>query len=224
MADAQEWSRQITVRHREPGYLRLELPQALCVSGVAQALERGMVAATGVYRVQVDTGNRRLIIRHDPHATSAGGIARHLFALLASVAADGENVAAAADPPVQPFALRVNGVLTRWRSRIGVARTMMARRTGALKARLVGTAQSAGAGAARSLLRARLGPVMASAFTERAVIGFFNDLVAFYLVKAHWEAITQQWIKAPWRFRYAWATTFYLIFLLVRYRKQGART
>ena len=68
-------------------------------------------------------------------------------------------------------------------------------------------------------LHRKLQPVLASALTEKAIINFFNDMVAFYLIKAHWDLITKRWLKEPLAHSSAWMTTFYLIFLLVRYRK-----
>jgi hypothetical protein len=73
--------------------------------------------------------------------------------------------------------------------------------------------------AAQSTLGARLQPVLASALTEKAIINFLNDLVMFYLIKVHWELITKRWLKDPAGHANAWLTTFYLVFLLVRYRK-----
>lgn len=43
-------------------------------------------------------------------------------------------------------------------------------------------------------------------------------MIAFS-VKAHWDLITKRWLKDPLAHSNAWMTTFYLIFLLVRYRK-----
>jgi hypothetical protein len=68
-------------------------------------------------------------------------------------------------------------------------------------------------------LQAKVQPILASALTEKAIINFFNDLVAFYLIKAHWDLITKRWLQQPLAHSNAWMTTFYLIFLLVRYRK-----
>ena len=65
--------------------------------------------------------------------------------------------------------------------------------------------------------------MIASALTEKAAINFVNDIVAFYLIKVHWELISQRWLKDPLKFRNAWLTTFYFVFLLVRYRKQIAK-
>ncbi|MGB5206723.1 MAG: hypothetical protein WBN76_03320, partial [Azonexus sp.] len=56
---------------------------------------------------------------------------------------------------------------------------------------------------------------------EKAVINFANDIVAFYLIRVHWNLITQHWIKAPLQHGNAWLTVFYLTFLLVRYRKSA---
>lgn len=68
-------------------------------------------------------------------------------------------------------------------------------------------------------LRARVQPVLESALTEKAVTNFFNDIVAFYLIKTHWDLITKRWLQNPLAHSNAWLTVFYLVFLLVRYRK-----
>lgn len=75
-------------------------------------------------------------------------------------------------------------------------------------------------GAITSTVASKFKPLLKGALTETAVINFFNDLTAFYLVKVHWEQITKRWIKQPGLYTNAWLTTFYLIFLLVRYRKK----
>jgi hypothetical protein len=38
----------------------------------------------------------------------------------------------------------------------------------------------------------------------------------------HWELISQRWLKNPVKHADAWLTVFYLMFLLVRYRKSIA--
>lgn len=68
-------------------------------------------------------------------------------------------------------------------------------------------------------IKSRLEPVLNGALTEKATINFLNDVLMFYLVKVHWELITKRWMKEPIKHADAWATTFYLIFLLMRYRK-----
>ena len=68
-------------------------------------------------------------------------------------------------------------------------------------------------------LRARVQPLLESALTEKAMTNFFNDIVAFYLIKTHWDLITKRWLQNPLAYSNAWLTVFYLVFLLVRYRK-----
>ena len=67
-------------------------------------------------------------------------------------------------------------------------------------------------------------PALQEFLSEKSVINFLNDIVVFYLVKTHWEMINQKWLKEPLKYRNAWLSTFYLVFLLVRYRKQSAQS
>lgn len=68
-------------------------------------------------------------------------------------------------------------------------------------------------------LKSRLDPVLKGALTEKASINFLNDVLMFYLIKIHWDLITKRWMKEPVKHADAWLTTFYLIFLLIRFRK-----
>ncbi len=169
-------SSRIFVRHREAGYLRLELPAEICHPAAAEAIEQGLRQVGGVYRVTVFPADRRLAVRYDAHCCDVATVARGLKALLADLPAP---------PP-------------------GVPRVQ---------------ANRAFAGS----LQARLQPVLGNALSEKAVINFLNDLVAFYLIKTHWELISQRWLKDPLKYGNAWLTTFYLVFLLVRYRKTIAK-
>lgn len=210
-----ELAGRIVVRHREVGYLRLELPPELCHAATSALVEQALRGVDGVYRVGFDLASRRLSIRYDSHVCSAGDVARQLKALLGQVAphlraapaaaasSDGEALAN------HPF--HVAGERAR-----EVARQVAARAKGVFAALRTPAAPEGS-------LQAKLQPVLASALTEKAVINFLNDLVAFYLIKVHWELISQRWLKDPLKFRNAWLTIFYLVFLLVRYRKQIAK-
>jgi hypothetical protein len=68
-------------------------------------------------------------------------------------------------------------------------------------------------------IKSRLDPVMKGALTEKATLNFLNDVLMFYLIKIHWDLITKRWMKEPLKHADAWLTTFYLIFLLIRFRK-----
>ena len=203
MSTADELARRIQVVHRAAGYLRLELPAELCGPAAATAIENGLLALPGVSLATVDRPWQRLSVRHDAALCTAPQIARHLFGLLPDLpleapaaetpAESPENAPAAATPfGLQPLLDRLQ--------------------------QLLGLAEPAPDGS----LQARLQPVLASALTEKAIYNFLNDLVAFYLVKTHWELISKRWIKTPLAYSNAWMTVFYLVFLLVRYRKSNA--
>lgn len=204
-------ARQIIVRHREPGYIRFALPAQFCSATAGSALSKALYAQRGVYRVTLDAGNGKLAVRYDEHVCSVHAVARTLFTALSRLAA--ENTASDSAEtsrafPIQPVALPgerlANGIQhLETRARQQLKRLMQ------------------GMSHYRQLrgIQARVQPVLESALTEKAIINFLNDLIAFYLVRVHWDLITQRWLRQPLKFRNAWLTVFYLVFLLVRYRK-----
>jgi hypothetical protein len=56
---------------------------------------------------------------------------------------------------------------------------------------------------------------------EKALHEFLTDVVVLYLIRVHWDRITQQWLRNPIRFRYEWLAVFYLTYLMVRARQRG---
>lgn len=192
MAHTDELARRIAVLYRGPGFLRLALPDELCRPEVALAITRSLPATPGVAAATVDPDGRRVSIRFEASTVSAGQVARALFALLAGLPAADES---ATEPPaslangLQPVLDRVKALLT------------------------PATPPAEGS------LQARIQPLVDSALTEKAIVNFFNDIVAFYLIKTHWELITKRWLQNPVAHSNAWLTVFYLVFLLVRYRK-----
>jgi len=205
--NADDLSRRIVVRHREAGYLRLELPGEICHAAAAAAIEQGLHAVAGVYRVTVYPADRRLAVRYDAHACGAADVARGLKDLLGDLAA-----AAAAAPSLAPAARPLPA--------LSDIRVQARRAFADLRARLERLRRP---GAPAGSLQAKLQPMLANALTDKAITNFLNDIVAFYLIKVHWELITQRWLKDPVKYGNAWLTTFYLVFLLVRYRKSIAR-
>lgn len=207
MSHADQLARRIVVLHRDSGFLRLELPIELCSSPITEKLERGMAARTGISSAAVDRSWQRISIRFDPSLLSAGQVARLLFSLLADLP---DIVGQAADPsiPNQPPAATESPRLTN----PGLQPVL-----DKLKA-LVMPATSPVEGS----LQARFQPIVESALTEKAIINFFNDIVAFYLIRVHWDLITKRWLQNPIAHSNAWLTVFYMVFLLVRYRKTNA--
>lgn len=204
MTDAARLSRLIGVRHKEDGHLRLELPPELCGPAARAHLEAGLRQQPGVYRVEFETAARRLSIRFEPQQCDLKAVARHLRNLLDSLPAE---PAAAAAPSADPLATARQAV-ERGAKEINVRLR-----------RLLDTLREPGA--PEGSLQARLQPVLKSALTEKAAINFLNDILMFYLIKVHWDLITKRWMKDPVGHASAWATTFYLVFLLVRYRKSN---
>ncbi|MDD1614053.1 MAG: hypothetical protein LUP98_05325, partial [Methylococcaceae bacterium] len=69
----------------------------------------------------------------------------------------------------------------------------------------------------------RLGMKKPKAFMkdpEKAIIDFLNDILVLFLIRLHWNDITQNWLVKPLKYRYEWMALFYMFFLLVRSRKK----
>lgn len=212
--NADDLARRIVVRHREAGYLRLELPAEVCHPTAAVAFDAVLRQVAGVYRVTFHAAQRRLVVSYDAHVCTAADVARALKACLCALPegeAGGDPVIVSAGAAA-PLAERVTLALQD-------AARQARRAFGQLRRGLEGLRQPK---ARPGSLQARLQPMLANALTEKAIINFLNDLVAFYLVKVHWELISQRWLKDPVKNANAWLTVFYLMFLLVRYRKSIA--
>ncbi len=246
-AAATALARQIQVRHREPGHLRLELPPALL--GSLPELETALRRVSGVYRVLPE--GRRLAIRFDPGLCTEIQVARALKAALLelpeSLATNPEPLAASSAAAMQPglpaglgqlgqqFGSQLLPLLSgTGRAALGLfqelgqrlgqaARPAPTAAPGRDAAQPADTGQSAGPDPASHDLSQRLQGLVQGALTERAAINFLNDILAFYLIKVHWDLITRRWLKEPLKFANAWLTVFYLVFLLVRYRKQAPK-
>jgi len=218
--DVDALAKRIVVRHREAGYLRLELPAEICHTAAIAAIESGLRQVTGVYRVTAQAADRRLSIRYDAHVCGVADVARGLRALLGQLPVPEVPTSAAAAPAAPP-ALLPPGLSPLLRDVGAKVRGVL----GGLRAQVEQLRNPAAAGSAgvAGSLQSKLQPMLANALTEKAVINFLNDLVAFYLIKTHWELISQRWLKDPVKYANAWLTVFYLVFLLVRYRKSIAK-
>jgi hypothetical protein len=205
--DAANLSRLIAVRHKEPGHLRLELPPALAGPVVLAHLDVGLRQRTGVYRVTFEPEGRRLSIRFEPQQCGLHDVARQLRGLLDDLPAEAVTESTAPPPPHDPLAT----------TRRAIERG--AREVSTRVHRAIDKLRQPGA--PEGSLQARLQPILKSALTEKASINFLNDVLMFYLIKVHWDLITKRWMKDPVRHADAWLTTFYLVFLLVRYRKSN---
>lgn len=199
MLQADDLARQIVVLHREAGFMRLELPALLCLKDNVALIEAHLTGVPGVTSAAVDLAWRRISIRYDAAILSAGAVARSLFASLRELP-DVEAPATAADPvdaaPSPARSPSLQPVLDKLRAALLPAEAP-----------------------AEGSMQARFQPLVESALTEKAIINFFNDIVAFYLIRVHWDLITKRWLQNPVAHSNAWLTVFYFVFLLVRYRK-----
>lgn len=198
MSQAAQLAGRIVVCHRERGFLRLELPAELCTPDVAADLSAGARTLTGVLSAAVDTGWQRISIRYDAAQLTTAQVARQLFDVVDALPLDTAAIPADAAPATPAWSLEqgFQPLLDK------------------LKARLL-PAEPPPEGS----LQARFQPIVDSALTEKAITNFFNDIVAFYLIRVHWDLITKRWLQNPIANSNAWLATFYLVFLLVRYRK-----
>lgn len=200
--DPERLARAIVVRHREPGHLRFDLPMALADAATGAFLDGFLRGQAGVYRVNPTAG--KLALWYDPHAASERDVAQRLRAALDALPEPPPTPEPEA--PADPRPSQFTAVLEQARDQMD---------------RFAARVEAASGPQLRPVV-ARVRPILTSALTEQAISGFLNDLVAFYLVKAHWDLITQRWLKEPIKYRNAWLTTFYLVLLLVRARKRAA--
>jgi hypothetical protein len=194
-------ARSVEVLQRSAGYLCLRFPAAAGGSGFGATLEAGLNELPGIRQIAWIEREAKLLVRFDPASCSHGMLALRVKALLPT-----DPPGFSAELPADP-ATGTSGI-----GPSGTAGDISA--TPSLEARW-----QALRGQAIALAPARFRPVVESATTEKAVTNFVNDIVAFYLIRVHWEQITKLWIKSPAKYGNAWLTVFYLVFLLVRYRK-----
>lgn len=206
MSHAEAWARSIVVRHREPGHLRFQLPAELCIGVRAAALEAGLQGKAGIYRVTLYRDINKLSVRYDPHQSSEREVVLALRAQL-------DRLPGPLAQALQPAGEQIGHTLIEAKEKIGRgARRQFAQ----LRLYLMKLRQGQ---PKEGTLQARLQPIIANALTEKAVINFLNDLIAFYLIKVHWELISKRWMRNPVAHADAWLAIFYLTYLLVRYRK-----
>lgn len=195
--------RAMAVRYRAEGHVRFDLPEPLCTPEAAAVLTGGLEVIEGVYRVHVFTGAGKLSIRWFEDVCPLADIVRVLAGL----------VAEAVDLDREPPAPGEEPVAAGWLDRLKACAPVQAvrRRYDDLRAK---------AEVVRQIVAIKTGkPIPGGVDVQEWLIHFCNDLVAFYLIRQHWDRIIGQWLPRPWAHRYQWLTVVYLTFLLVRYRK-----
>ncbi|WP_333877484.1 hypothetical protein [Methylobacter sp.] len=198
--------KEFVLRYRVDGHVRFQIPAQICDVDVARAVTDGLSGIDGVYRVKLYRSQRKLSIRFDEAVCDFKSLARQLFNLLAELEKQGGLNPKPVAKPVSWKDKAKSGLnnfkATRWaKEKFGDAKE---------------TVQAA-------KIITKLGMKKPTAFIkdpEKAVIDFLNDILVIFLIRLHWNNITQHWLVRPLKHRYEWMALFYMFFLLVRSRRQ----
>ena len=196
------------LRYRSEGHIRFQVPSKICQAHLVKALTDGLLAIDGVYRVQLYRSQQKLSIRYQESVCDFPSLAKQLYSLLAELEKND-----ALEQQEKPKA-RFNA----WREKVkhkfeNLKATRWAKEKYTDAKETVQAAKVIG----------KLGMKKPQAFIadpEKAAIDFFNDILVIFLIKLHWEDITQKWLLKPLKHRYEWMALFYMFFLLVRSRRK----
>jgi len=198
--------KEFVLRYRADGHVRFQIPPRAAEATVAKLITDKILEIKGVLDVTLFRRSRKLTIRYDESVCDFIGLAKQLHAELTGLEQQGwfapqavVNVEKSAR-----FALKSRfkaSKLKRW-----FDNKLTAAKETAQAAKVLGKLGTKGP---RALINN----------PEKAIIDFLNDILVLYLIKVHWNRITQQWLVKPFVHRYEWLATFYLFFLLVRSRR-----
>jgi len=198
--------KEFVLRYRVDGHVRFQIPVRICNVDAARALTDGLSGIDGVFRVNLYRSQQKLSIRFNESVCDFKSLARQLFYLLADL----EKTGALKPKPVSKSAQwqeKAKAKLdtfkaTRWaKEKFGDAKE---------------TVQAAKVIGKLSMKK----PTAFMKDPEKTIIDFLNDILVLFLIKLHWNDITQNWLVKPLKYRYEWIALFYMFFLLVRSRKQ----
>lgn len=209
-----EHARRVFVLAKADDHLRLALPAAFGNPGSARVIEAALLSLPGVRGVRLDLRGAKLSVHFDPVASGHRQIALVLKATLDAALAAASGGAAGCASTAGDRAARIG--IGAWRER--ALQWLRYANERALAASHAMQAQFLTPGGRPTPWRKVFDPALVN---ERAVINFANDVLAFYLIRVHWNRITQQWLRFPGRHADAWLAVFYLTLLLVRYRKRA---
>ncbi|MCF7966860.1 hypothetical protein V3O24_12690 [Methylobacter sp. Wu8] len=198
--------KEFVLRYRVDGHVRFQIPAQVCNVDAAKAVTDGISKIDGVYRAKLYRGQQKLSIRFDEAVCDFKSLARQLFQLLADLEKNGDLNPKPVSKSVlwkEKVKSKLDGFkATRWaKEKFGDAKE---------------TVQAA-------KIITKMGMKKPAAFMkdpEKAIIDFLNDILVIFLIRLHWNNITQHWLVRPFAHRYEWMALFYMFFLLVRSRRQ----
>lgn len=197
---------QFIVRYQALGHVRFQVPEQLTDVAVAEITVAKIAEIEGVYGVKIFRHQRKLSIRYQENVCGFIGLAKQLFQILAELEQQGYFRQQETRPSRQSVASRLSSSIKnlkifRWTDKkLGAAKET-------LQAAKVIT--KLGIKKPQALIKD----------PEKALIDFLNDILVLYLIKLHWNRITQEWLPKPFTHRYEWIAVFYLFYLLIRSRR-----
>lgn len=198
--------KEFVLRYRVDGHIRFQIPAQICNADAAKAVTDGISGIDGVYRVNLYRSQQKLSIRFNESVCDFKSLARQLFHLLADLEIKGSLK----PKPVSKSALWKEKA----KSRFGDFKAARWAKEKFVDAKE--TVQAA-------KVITKLGMKKPKAILndpEKAIIDFLNDILVIFLIRLHWNDITQNWLVRPLKYRYEWMALFYMFFLLVRSRKK----
>jgi hypothetical protein len=198
--------KEFVLRYREDGHVRFQIPARICNIDVAKAVTDSISGIDGVYRVNLYRGQQKLSIRFKESVCDFKSVAKQLFDLLSDLEKKGELK----PKPVSKSTL--------WKEK-AKAKLDAFKPTRWAKEKFGDAKETVHA----AKVITRLGMKKPTAFMkdpEKTIIDFLNDILVLFLIRLHWNDITQHWLLKPLKHRYEWMALFYMFFLLVRSRKQ----
>jgi len=198
--------KECVLRYRVDGHVRFQIPVPICHVDVAKAVTDGISGIDGVYRVNLYRSQQKLSIRFKESVCDFKSVAKLLFDLLTDLEKKGELK----PKPVSKSTL--------WKEK-AKAKLDAFKPTRWAKEKFGDAKETVHA----AKVITRLGMKKPTAFMkdpEKTIIDFLNDILVLFLIRLHWNDITQHWLLKPLKHRYEWMALFYMFFLLVRSRKQ----
>lgn len=198
--------RNFVMRYRENGHVRFQIPSAACDSAAAKALTEKLLELEGVYRVVLYRRQQKLSIRFQETICEFESLVKQLYQILDEI----EKAGLFNPKPIAKSRLwkeRANGNKAKSEPLNWFKQKYTDAKDTVHAAKVVG----------------KIGLKKPKAFLndpEKAVIDFLNDILVLFLIKLHWQHITQQWIVKPFKYRYEWMAIFYMFYLLIRSRKK----
>lgn len=198
--------RNFVLRYRESGHIRFQIPSEACDSAAAKALTEKLLELDGVYRVVLYRRQQKLSIRFQETICEFESLVKQLYQILAEI----EKTGLFNPKPIAKSRLWKERAIGN-KAKPGPLNWFKQKYTDAKDT--VHAAKVVG----------KIGLKKPKAFLndpEKAVIDFLNDILVLFLIKLHWQHITQQWIVKPFKYRYEWMAIFYMFYLLIRSRKK----